>query len=108
MNIQANDTTLIADIKNIGSNSYTFVEPLTHFRQVAFVLTAGYSRFNVFPVNSVLAMAKLGANLPLNFSFKQNYEAFCIISFSSSLGSFAFLEGATDFKGWTFVIELYD
>lgn len=101
-NIQANDITLITDIKNIGSNSYTFVEPLTHFRQVAFVLTAGYSRCNIFPVNSLLATAKLGISLPLNFSFKQNYEAFCIISFSPSLGSFAFLEGATDFKGWTF------
>lgn len=102
MNIDANDITLIADIKSIGSNSYTFIEPLTHFRQVAFALTAGYSRCNIFPVNSLLATFKLGISLPLNFSFKQNYEAFCIISFSPSLGSFAFLEGTTDFKGWTF------
>lgn len=102
VNIDANDITLIADIKSIGSNSYIFVEPLTHFRQVAFVLAAGYPRCNIFPVNSLLAMAKLGISLPLNFSFRQNYEAFCIISFSPSLGSFAFLEGTTDFKGWAF------
>lgn len=101
-NIKADDLTLIADIKSLNSGSYTFTEPLTHFNQVAFCLTAGYSRFNVFPVNSILAMAKLGANLPLNFTFKENYESFCIVSINPAGTHFAFLEDSTTFKGWTF------
>mgnify|MGYP000333003660 FL=1 len=84
------------------AGSYSFTEPLTNFNYVAFTWTAGYSRFNIFPVIPLLAMQNIGYGIPLNYKFKTGYEASTILYINSTGTTFSFLENTVENIGWSF------
>ena len=101
VNINANDLTLILNInsKNV-SGSYRFTEDLSNFRYVAFAISAGYSRCNIFPVIPLLTMNNLNIYTVLNMSFKEGYYARAIIGVNAK--GLVFLEDQFECTGWAF------